>query len=169
MTSEKCANCGYREVYHPIHISGKKVQETGEIFLDWLCEKFIPQKEGCGKLFSTKLKGFIPGTIYFCGNKRNGKVMLCDKCKKFIPQNQDPIIQGMVKASIPEGKYIIDEEGTTMEIIKPQNHSLHATSRKVEKKHEDKEPDNEDTGASKHGDSDSGSDNKETLVENGKN
>jgi len=37
-----CANCGYYEIFHPIYISGRKVQERGQIFLDWLCEEFKP-------------------------------------------------------------------------------------------------------------------------------
>ncbi len=39
----KICKCGYLEKVHPIYISGGKVQEKGEIFLDWICEKFDSQ------------------------------------------------------------------------------------------------------------------------------
>ena len=67
-------------------------------------------------------------------------------CKKFKAQEKDPVIEGMINvavhreakasieldggthtfdaASIPEGKYILDDEGTTMEIKKPQNDGI---------------------------------------------
>lgn len=34
--------------------------------------------EGCGKVYADKLKGFIPGTIHFCGEEGN----LCNDCRE---------------------------------------------------------------------------------------
>jgi len=42
---KNCANCGYSKAMHPIFISGRKVQEKGEIFLDWVCKEFVPQNK----------------------------------------------------------------------------------------------------------------------------
>ncbi len=47
-----CEECGYVENLHPIFISGRKVQEKGEIFLNWLCEEFKPSPNHSPSTFS---------------------------------------------------------------------------------------------------------------------
>ena len=86
MKKEIC-ECGYREEVHPIHISGKKVQEKGEIFLDWICQEFKPKKEicECGHVKSEHRNGEV---FHIVGNAG----VRISKCKKFKAKNHSPLV-----------------------------------------------------------------------------